>query len=1313
MNITMASHTPSAPRLPSSIEDLFIAISKVQLENATNEAYTSSVSSGQTASTILRLLQRFCVDFDDLCIVKAIQQQLQLELALGNRLDDALLQKLSTSITSSLIPSTLATPLEAFEVSVLNALQHTKLNNSNSTTNEKKAKLSNGFMNFNFDDLPSFEPLEVTLQILRVDHTDVTALTKLYNMDMSELIEHPQWVELLTILHQSLSDINNSNLYYVASVYHKMLTVLPGYQYIDTANSILSHLYRIWCTATAAGESPLNSTFSESEDILASVLSVPLIQTFFAIISTLLSTAKDHLVGSPDKTVNLMVATLFLVLARGRIEVELGTGELSHVHVLSLLGSIGEDGSSFETLCIHWQPMQLLHHAAQSGLISVLVSTIHRCVDHCKQLLFQYDYTSDSADVTAAANIRKVYEVESLRFIRLFLLATRIWAAFGKPFVCQQRLINHISATISIEWDVTMDPRPSQFGCAQVLMKSVPCLNKKQWRLSNSSSSDLLPLMQSATNPVSSESSSDIEALLDKCLSFLTDTVFTHLNLLAGDGKEDQAVVDSILVTIAQCLRFASKSCKGNTMRDRSLKQVWSVAIRLYLQPPADYLITCPQFAISMALNLLLLCLEVIKPELEHGQSGADPLVEMVLDVMDLLAGNTAVTQFIASSNTNDDGFDSFQLDALVYLLLEIALSSWQSILMNYLPRGLLGDTATARVRELLPNVVGFTMDLHTGCQRPLSHFQAQIDSIRATDPTIINNKHPTVIAVNALAEEVKHLRRLARLSIEVIGDSLAHIAQSLCQHMSTTYFSYLQVAVYRVLVVLLTAMVDEGVADMPLLLNPMADLTHIGVNCHRLLATLSVVLATLNHEQVASLFDDRLITLIKQILDLLTTHPDAHFLGYSSTDEINLFSLFQEFLSSIVIAGHVRVMFQIWRACWSSAVNLQEFPTIERLIVHCFRCGANSLSSEMVYDPLFPLFLQTTYLSLSDVSLSQRVQAILRTTSVDDDMAISDDVLTVADDSDDSDIVGTGIDILAVFDTNIKIRLTSAAGLADSVTSLLAITECQLEGMITDANLFLANQSTSIATCNIYATNKITLPPKSVGIDDMLNNITTRIIAEDKEDGVGFVVPHWLVESLPLFELLDLQNYAQNMIAIIHAKYPTLFDQRTLPSLVIGLLASSCHSDTMTEIAVVIESFVGPGGPWEQQLAPAIIKGGGLLQWAFDRVLRRVTVCGSTSSGRVLNLLIVKSSSLSLFTIVKFLVTNWFQGLLSSRELAVLSVVFALEGPDILVDVVIEVVGRLEKKLLDSASDHLHIDEMLSVMTASLHHLDSLYRYL
>jgi hypothetical protein len=88
------------------------------------------------------------------------------------------------------------------------------------------AKAGGGYTVFNFDDLPDYEPLEVILQMLRHPDSVEQGLEKLLKVahiilllsltlimwtqvEIDELIDHPQWHDLLQLLADILSGVNS------------------------------------------------------------------------------------------------------------------------------------------------------------------------------------------------------------------------------------------------------------------------------------------------------------------------------------------------------------------------------------------------------------------------------------------------------------------------------------------------------------------------------------------------------------------------------------------------------------------------------------------------------------------------------------------------------------------------------------------------------------------------------------------------------------------------------------------------------------------------------------------------------------------------------------------------------------------------------------------------------------------------------------------------------------------------------------------------------------------------------------------------
>ena len=110
-----------------------------------------------------------------------------------------------------------------------------------------------------------YEPLETTLQKyrvgkdLKVDEEKVEeALAKLLDLDLDELIEHPQWHELLSLtLYYLQVPVISDNLKIKTMRFHVRLCLgMPGFQAVEATLAMLSYLYHELSVA------PVSSTAS-------------------------------------------------------------------------------------------------------------------------------------------------------------------------------------------------------------------------------------------------------------------------------------------------------------------------------------------------------------------------------------------------------------------------------------------------------------------------------------------------------------------------------------------------------------------------------------------------------------------------------------------------------------------------------------------------------------------------------------------------------------------------------------------------------------------------------------------------------------------------------------------------------------------------------------------------------------------------------------------------------------------------------------------------------------------------------------------
>lgn len=221
----------------------------------------------------------------------------------------------------------------------------------------KKQKAS-GYFSFNFDDdQPLFEPLEMTLTLLRKDPLDAVALHKLMEIDVAELVEHPQWTELTGLLLSSLHHSWSASplLPHSALSVHLHVRLMHGFegeQRIDIAHNLLRHLWHCWIdqNGSTSGQAAIH------------------IQSNLAIFVDVIQIALPQLQYCNSKQTDSFVATLFLLLARGSF-ILLTSPSPSPSSVLDFLSC--ENAASIKDV-MRLRSTSVAVHAVTSSLLSVL-----------------------------------------------------------------------------------------------------------------------------------------------------------------------------------------------------------------------------------------------------------------------------------------------------------------------------------------------------------------------------------------------------------------------------------------------------------------------------------------------------------------------------------------------------------------------------------------------------------------------------------------------------------------------------------------------------------------------------------------------------------------------------------------------------------------------------------------------------------------------------------------------------------------------------------------------------------------------------
>jgi hypothetical protein len=286
---------------------------------------------------------------------------------------------------------TISTAISAIEENK-DALLQTKF--TPSKVNKKK-KNDGYFTSFNFDDIPEYEHLEVTLKLLRSDHCNEGVLRKLVGLDVDELVEHPQWRELILLLRYSLYKGSEQCLILSLQLHLKLSNYLPDYQAVDAVLNLLNYYIEAWVTVkpdtAEQAESYTNSTeaiyhkhFRQKIGKESGGLSL-LSSCQLSIFTALLYVITERVVtpGSEGEA-DRIIASIFLLFAQAVFpltysevdstsnETKLTTYQVPLIDALALFTV--ENGNFVTNIMRHRNPSAVLTHAVHSGLIGVLNS---------------------------------------------------------------------------------------------------------------------------------------------------------------------------------------------------------------------------------------------------------------------------------------------------------------------------------------------------------------------------------------------------------------------------------------------------------------------------------------------------------------------------------------------------------------------------------------------------------------------------------------------------------------------------------------------------------------------------------------------------------------------------------------------------------------------------------------------------------------------------------------------------------------------------------------------------------------------------
>lgn len=319
------------------------------LRSAVNESKSPSEQTEVVVDGLLKL-ERLYAGFDELQVVAAAKQMLDeqvvhngSELSVKNHVHEKGFEPVKRALAHAHIPETLS-PDQLLDFKFKPA-----------ATNKKQK--SGGFSYaFDFDSLPMFEGLEVHLECLRANSTDRTALTKIMIMDLSELIEHPQWEEALQLLHKALSAPQDPDLkLLVLTLFQRFIVGFMGTsQGLDTTISALRYLLTEW--ALSGGE---NGTPLPDRRVLRAQL---------ALFVSALQCSATSLQVPYQREVDRALVLFFVLLSRGQLRPAEGP-----VSLLSALARADGGEEALIALLRALHPVSAFNYAVETGLLGTLL----------------------------------------------------------------------------------------------------------------------------------------------------------------------------------------------------------------------------------------------------------------------------------------------------------------------------------------------------------------------------------------------------------------------------------------------------------------------------------------------------------------------------------------------------------------------------------------------------------------------------------------------------------------------------------------------------------------------------------------------------------------------------------------------------------------------------------------------------------------------------------------------------------------------------------------------------------------------------
>ena len=239
----------------------------------------------------------------------------------------------------------------------------------------KKAKASEAYAVFNFDDLPEYEPLEMTLVSLRANEVDKDALKKVLVMDMSDLCEHPQWEELLSILLKPLLSANREAALLSLQIHAQFIRTYSSAQVLQPLLNVFRlffQLFRISSDSIVIKSAHSRFSFDISDSHTEFIMSDSLLSASIELLVEIAGKMHGFYCILTENESGLLLCSFFTIISYGEIVIPSIESSKCHIQVMELLFCRYSTELSQADVFFKWPRYSFLLHAIHSDFISTL-----------------------------------------------------------------------------------------------------------------------------------------------------------------------------------------------------------------------------------------------------------------------------------------------------------------------------------------------------------------------------------------------------------------------------------------------------------------------------------------------------------------------------------------------------------------------------------------------------------------------------------------------------------------------------------------------------------------------------------------------------------------------------------------------------------------------------------------------------------------------------------------------------------------------------------------------------------------------------